>query len=234
MSAAPYYSSAVAERASRGSGWILTVLAALSLVACAGRLPGVATPDLSAARLVYVISNGFHTALVLPRAQVSSEVWPEQAELGPAPYLEVGWGDKAAYLADRITIRLALGAAFGSSSSALQVAGLDVSPAERTRDLEVAEVRVTAREFDDLTRFIRESYARDAGGSTIRLSRGYTDNSAFYLATGRYHLLNTCNTWTARALRAAGCSIASAFTLTASQLVQQALDACKGIRLSGM
>ena len=60
-------------------------------------------------RSVYVISNGWHTGLVLPRGQVSSEAWPEQDEIAPAPYLEVGWGDSAAYLADRITVRLALG-----------------------------------------------------------------------------------------------------------------------------
>lgn len=220
--------------ASRALRWILAALAVLPLTACVGHSPAVRMSDLQGSRSVFVISNGFHTGLVLPRDQVSDEVWPEQRELGPARYLEVGWGDKAAYLADRITMRLALGAAFGSASSALQVAGLDVAPAEHARELEVVEVRLTPREFDDLSRFIRGSYARDAAGGTIRLSRGYTGNSAFYEATGRYHLFNTCNTWTAKALRAAGCPIASALTLTASQVMEQTLGECQGTRVGRM
>ncbi len=114
------------------------------------------------------------------------------------------------------------------------MAGLDALPTDRGRKIEVAELRLTPREFDDLSRFISKSYARDGTGHTIRLARGYTDNSAFYLATGRYHLFNTCNTWTAKALRAAGCPLVAALTLTASQLMDQALSACKGIRLDGM
>jgi len=190
--------------------------------------------DFTGSRSVYVISNGWHTGLVVPRGQVSAEVWPEQGELAPTPFLEVGWGDREAYLADRITVRLALGAAVGSASAALQVAGLDALPTERGREIEVAELRLTPREFDNLSRFISKSYARHGTGNTIRLARGYTENSAFYLATGRYHLFNTCNTWTAKALRAAGCPIVSALILTASQLMDQALGACQGIRLGGM
>lgn len=222
------------HRASRGPRWILTLLSALSLAACAGRPPAALMTDSTGSRSVYVISNGWHTGLVLPREQVSTEVWPEQGELAPAPYLEVGWGDGAAYLADRMTVRLALGAALGSASAALQVAGLDALPTVRGREIEVAELRLTPREFDDLSRFISKSYARDGTGNTIRLARGYTDNSAFYRATGHFHLFNTCNTWTAKALRAAGCPIASALILTASQLMDQAVSACGGIRLGGM
>jgi uncharacterized protein (TIGR02117 family) len=213
---------------------MLTLLSALSLAGCAGRPPAALMADSTGSRSVYVISNGWHTGLVLPRGQVSAEAWPEQGELAPAPYLEVGWGDSAAYLADRMTVPLALGAALGSASAALQVAGLDALPTERGREIEVVELRLAPREFDDLSRFISQTYARDGAGDTIRLARGYTDNSAFYRATGRYHLFNTCNTWTAKALRAAGCPIVSALILTASQLMDQALSACEGIRLGGM
>jgi len=223
----------VVDLASSAHRWILAVLSALSLAACAGRPPAEFLADPAELRSVYVVSDGWHTGLVLPRGQVSSEVWPEQDDLGPAPYLEVGWGDRGAYLADRITMRLAFRAAFGSASAALQVAGLDVPPSERGREIEVAELRLTPREFDNLSRFISESYARDDAGHPIRLARGYTDNSAFYLAIGRYHLFNTCNTWTAKALRAAGCPIAAPLTLTAPQLMDQALGACQGIRLDG-
>jgi uncharacterized protein (TIGR02117 family) len=208
---------------------VLGVSSVLFLAACAPRPPAALMTASTGSRSVYVISNGWHTGLVLPRAQISAEVWPEQGELAPAPFLEVGWGDSAAYLADRITVRVAIVAALGSSA-ALHLAGLDGLPTERGRKIDVVEVRLTPREFDDLTGFISRSYARDGTGNTIWLARGYTDNSAFYRARGRYHLFNTCNTWTAQALRAAGCPIVSALILTAPQLVAQALSACAGIR----
>jgi hypothetical protein len=113
--------------ASRAPRWILALLSALSLAACAGRAAPALVADSTASRSVYVISNGWHTGLVLPRGQVSAEVWPEQGELGPAPYLEVGWGDSAAYLADRMTVRLALSAAFGSASAVASAPGRPAS-----------------------------------------------------------------------------------------------------------
>jgi hypothetical protein len=46
--------------------------------------------------------------------------------------------------------------------------------------------------------------------------------SRFYLATGRYFILRTCNTWTAAALRAAGLPINPTSVVTARQVMNEA------------
>jgi Protein of unknown function (DUF2459) len=46
-------------------------------------------------------------------------------------------------------------------------------------------------------------------------------DSKFYSARGRYHLLYTCNTWIADALRAAGLPITPVYAMTAGNLMWQ-------------
>ncbi|MGH8525150.1 MAG: DUF2459 domain-containing protein, partial [Gammaproteobacteria bacterium] len=57
---------------------------------------------------------------------------------------------------------------------------------------------------------IDESFARLGTGAAAPLGRGLYGNSRFYPARGKFHLFNTCNTWAARALGAAGYSISPA------------------------
>jgi uncharacterized protein (TIGR02117 family) len=135
--------------------------------------------------------------------------------------VEVGWGDRDAYLADRITPRLALRAAFASRGSVLLVTGFDEPIAERYRGIDAVELRVSGEGLAALVRFIESSLARDADGRLVRLEAGWTASSAFYLARGQFHLLNTCNAWTARALQATGLPLRPGLTLTAYHLMEQ-------------
>jgi uncharacterized protein (TIGR02117 family) len=167
------------------------------------------------------VSNGWHTAVVVEGDRLPPGRWPQRAAFGERRYLEVGWGDRDAYLADRMTVRLALKAAFASRGSALLVAAFDEPVPERFRGIDVIELRVSARGLDGLAEFIEASHAGDAAGRPVRLEPGWTGSSAFYLARGRFHLLNTCNSWTARALQAAGLPLRPALTLTAYHLMQQ-------------
>lgn len=127
------------------------------LAACGGRIPGPALGGPHSAKSVYVISDGWHTGLVLARAQISATAWPEYADFARSGYLEVGWGDEAAYAADRLTTQLALGAAFRSGSSALHVVGFDTPVAERFHDIDVVEVRLAPEAFDRLSGFVHRT-----------------------------------------------------------------------------
>ena len=86
---------------------------------------------------------------------------------------------------------------------------------------EVVELRVSRAGLDALVRFIDAAHARGGETRATRLGPGLYGDSAFYPAEGRYSLLNTCNTWTAAALRAAGCPADPARTVTASGVMQQ-------------
>ena len=203
----------------RRAGSLLMVLLVVPLAACAGRLPTSAPRDAGPEQRVHVVSNGWHSTLVLERAQVLSSAEPP--DFAGSRYVELGWGDGAAYTAPRMTSGLGLRAAFGSTSSALYVAGFDQPVLERFAGLDVVVVSLEPAALDELSQFIGRSFARDGSGHTIRLGPGHAGESAFYVATGRYHLFNTCNTWVARALRAAGRPIMPSLAHTAGQLMGQ-------------
>jgi uncharacterized protein (TIGR02117 family) len=195
-------------------------LLGLPLAACLAGLPATGPPGAVPPRLIHVVSDGWHSAIVLERADVRSagEPW----DLAGSRYVELGWGDQVAYTAHRMTSGLGLHAAFRSTSSALYVAGFSVPVLERFPGLDVVVVSLEPWALDGLSDFVRQSFARDRFGHVIRAGSGYADESAFFVATGRYHLFSTCNTWVARALRAAGRPIIPGLTHTASQLMIQA------------
>jgi uncharacterized protein (TIGR02117 family) len=163
-----------------------------------------------------------HTGIVVARRDVSPSVWPEQEALPEFPYLEIGWGDREYYQALRKTWWMALRAALVSSGSVLHIVGFDAPVSEFFPGAEVIELKVSPRGFEALTRFIHDTYARNERGQPVWLGPGYYPNSAFFLARRGYHILDNCNNWTARALRAAGCPITPVYAITAGNVMYQA------------
>ncbi|HEX2500256.1 MAG TPA: DUF2459 domain-containing protein [Methylomirabilota bacterium] len=199
---------------------ILLAVAVLGLSACAaGR--GNRPTESEGGEAIYVVSNGWHTGVVVEGGRIPSARWPQRDALGGRRYVEVGWGDRDAYLADRLTTRLALRAAFASRGSVLLVAGFDEPVPERFRGIDVVELGISADALDGLSAFIEASHAPDDAGEPVPLAPGWGPSWTFYVARGRFHILNTCNSWTARALRAAGLPLRPALTLTAYHLMQQ-------------
>jgi uncharacterized protein (TIGR02117 family) len=171
--------------------------------------------------VVWVVGHGWHTGLVVREADVPAGLWPERADFPGARFLEVAWGDREFYVAPRGTLALALKAAFRSRGSVLHVAGFDAPPARSFEGSEVVELVLSREGFDRLARFIDDGHARGGARRAPRLAPGLYGASAFYPATGRYSLLNTCNTWIAAALRAAGCPVTPFWAATASGLLAQ-------------
>jgi hypothetical protein len=77
---------------------------------------------------------------------------------------------------------------------------------------EIIELKLSQRDFKHLCRYLHNSYARDSSGVVRHLGPGLYGDSRFYPARGKFHLLNTCNVWAARALQAAGYPLTSAIT----------------------
>lgn len=192
----------------------------LWVVACAAA--GDPTPPSHGAMTgtpIYVTSNGWHTELVVEAATLPVGGWLARGHR----YIQVGWGDRDAYPADRLTAQLALEAALASRGSTLRVSGFDEPILDRFRGIEVVEIRLATSALLTLARFIEASHAVDHDGRPIRLDPAPAGSATFYLARGRFHALNTCNSWTARALQAAGLPISPALTFTAHQLMLQVI-----------
>jgi len=171
---------------------------------------------------IYVVDHGLHTGLVVRRMEIPADLWPERHDLADTEYLEVGWGDRAFYQAPKAMLGLALRALLWPTSSVIHVVAFEPPPDIMFPGREIVRIRVSAPEVAELSRFIADTYARDALGQVIPLGPGLYGASRFYLARGQYSLLNTCNQWTARALRAAGCPTTPWYAFTAGRVMEEA------------
>jgi uncharacterized protein (TIGR02117 family) len=200
-------------------------------VLAAGCAPAVAERSPSrgdgAAVSVWVLDHGWHTAIVVRRADVDRARWPEVDDFPEATFVEVALGDRDFYMATPSSAWLAIKAAIRTSGSVLHVVGFVPPPATSFPGIEIVELRLSPRGFAALTRFVSDEYQRDEARRPVRLAPGLYGASWFYAARSPYHLLNTCNTWVARALQAGGVPVTPAGTLTAGSVMQQVREAAR-------
>lgn len=169
---------------------------------------------------VQITSNGWHTGIVLKRADLAPDLLPEAEDFARAAYLEFGWGDAEFYPAKEYTLALTLGAAL-PSAALMHVAGLAAHPAAVWPGNETIELALSAEQFRKLQEFIHASFARAQGGRVAAAQAGLYRDSFFYPATGEFHLFNTCNSWTARALAAAGLAVDPTLVMRAEGVMAQ-------------
>lgn len=186
---------------------LATLVAGYGLGAVAGALIPVnaAWHQAASGVRVYVIDNGVHTDLVLPvtaegvdwRDLVKPVDLADPAQAARS-HLSFGWGNRDFYLNtpswSAISPRLAFGALFGGGRTVLHVAHL----AEPRVGPHIRSVILGPDEYRRLAAYVRATFAE---GPSMH---GYGGDDAFYEARGGYNAVDTCNQWTAGALRAAG------------------------------
>ena len=170
---------------------------------------------------VYVTSNGWHTGIVVARASLPPGAIPEAADFPVAPYLEFGWGDAEYYPAPRPTLGMALGAALGLNPALVHVVGLPAHPREGYPNSEVVELRLSPDGFQRLVHYLDATFARDGAKRIPAGAPGLYSFSLFYAAKGKFHLFNTCNTWAARGLAAAGLPVEVSGVVRTEDLMAQ-------------
>lgn len=219
-------------RGRRSLAWTLLIWpVAIALASgCAGPGRGLGVVDAEARpKTVHVVSHGWHTGLVIRRADIPEGIWPVPHNFAESEYVEIGWGDRDFYQAPEATWGLAIRAGLWPSESVLHVVGVTAPPAHYFAGSPLVAIPVSDDELRELSTFVHDAYAKDASGRAIRLGPGHYGHSAFYLAREKYHLLSTCNTWSARALRAAGCPTTPLPAVTAGNVMAQA-KRCAALR----
>jgi len=172
------------------------------------------------AHRIWVVSNGWHSGIVLARPDVPESVIPEIADFPQARFVEFGWGDAEFYPAQEAGAWLALRAAF-PGPAVMHVAGLPDHPARIWPQVTILPFAMNAEALSRLLVFLRNSFDRAGAGRAAASARGIYPFSLFYPATGRFHLFNNCNTWTAQALTAMGLGASLGGVNTADDLISR-------------
>lgn len=202
---------------------LLLLLGSAALAGCAaGRHEAAAPGRGDAAASIYVVAHGWHTGITLPRAAVPAQHWPEAAHFGRSAYIEVGWGDRDFYMARGFNAWFGFKALFWPTASVLHVAGLPRAPPLEFAGRDVVELAVTRQGLQALADYISASFERGGGQAAAPLGPGDYAASAFYPSHEKFHLFNTCNAWSARALRAAGIPLTAGAAISAQDLMAQA------------
>jgi len=183
---------------------------------------------------IRVVSNGWHTAIVVPGSELAATgLLPEADQFPGAAFLEFGWGDRVYYPAREKTLGMTLSAVLIKTPAVMHIAGRARAPGRTDADSEVARVALTEGGFRHLVRAIAGEFERLEGDSAEPISPGLYPDSHFYNARGTFHLLNTCNTWTARMLRAGGVKLSPSGIITADELMARLRVAIGADELSG-
>ena len=170
---------------------------------------------------IYVVSNGWHTNIVLARHDIPLERIPEALDFPDSRYFEFGWGDAEYYPAEETTLGMALRAGLTPTPAVVHVVGAFRDPVRRYSSAEVISLSLDAARLARLVEFIHAAFERGDEGRAMATGPGLYANSRFYPATGRFYLGNTCNTWTARALDSAGFAVNAAKASRAEDVMRQ-------------
>lgn len=167
---------------------------------------------------VYLVSNGYHTGLALPTAQVAATAQQHGAtaiaivaeNFGAYPFIEIGWGEEQFYAAvptaAQVTFGLAVRALFNpANSSVLHVAGLPDAPRNVFRSADIVPMKLGASSFAGLILAIETTFEKNGESKVPQaLGKGLYATSLFYRSKRSFHIFNVCNHWAADMLSAAG------------------------------
>lgn len=174
----------------------------------AGQVPG---EDGTVA--IYVMSNGFHSDIVVPSLSDTKD-WRPLMQASPitadsldAPLIAFGWGSEAAYTQLGTLADLSAGLMLKAVAFDHSVVHLQPLAAIRTGE-GVRQFRLTRDGYRSLVGHIEDSLQPGGNGEPVALA-GVTHGTgdAFLRGRERFWLLRSCNVWVGEALRKAGLSV---------------------------
>ncbi|RSK50378.1 TIGR02117 family protein [Hymenobacter rigui] len=178
---------------------------------------------------IFVVSNGFHTDVVLPlREPQTGHAWLQalhQPDLTSHferyQYAAFGWGNESFYLGSmggRFPSPATIAGAVFPSRTLMHVNFYRTAPDSGRY---VVPLRISPEQYRRLTAYVQQGFRPDSlGQPQLRQPAGYTSKDFFFRGTGRYHALRTCNDWTNQGLRRAGLRAALKSPLAAPVLFQ--------------
>ncbi|WP_117191686.1 TIGR02117 family protein [Rhizobium terrae] len=161
-------------------------------------------------RRILVLSNPIHTDIAIPLNEDTRMVYAFLAEAGvpvadpAAQWLILGWGGRAFYLETPTWGDLKPFPVFRALTIDRSVMHVDVAGGIDEGHPTVTAFDLAPQQFQQLSDFIQASFVREGDKAAVIPEAGYGAYDRFFEANGSFNALIGCNTWTARALRAAG------------------------------
>lgn len=158
---------------------------------------------------IHIVSNPVHADFILPvansvfdwRKEFPDDCFP--ADVQSFSHIAFGWGDRGFFLEtptwNDLKTSTAANALLWPSRSCMHVhyTRPDYYP-------ELDTVRISHDQYLALVKYIQSSFDRSEDRYQACPGYHYYKTDAFFEAQGRYHMLNTCNSWVGGGLQAAG------------------------------
>lgn len=188
---------------------------------CAAPIKGLypPIPNDSHNKTIFIVAHKWHTGIVFKKNEANPYLSVLDDDFIDAKYLEIGWGDEGYFQAERATSGLALRAIFWPTNSALHVVAVPKDPRLYFPSSEAVRIELSNEGFKKLVGYINDSFAVDEKSKNIKLGKGLYGDSQFYRAKGKYYFLNSCNRWTAKALRTSGFPITTFCAVTSNNIL---------------
>lgn len=192
-------------------------------VQCAAPIKNLYPPrnDISESKRIYIIKYEWHTGIAFNRKEASPYLPLLNDEFSKVKFIEVGWGDKAYFMADKGTMLLAIKAVLWPTRSVLHVWGFNRDPVLVFGDSRVMEISVSDQGFINMIQYFNNSFAVDSDMQNIKMNKGKDGLSQYYLSNEKYYGFKTCNVWTAKAIRKTGYPITPLYALSARNVFYQ-------------
>jgi uncharacterized protein (TIGR02117 family) len=170
--------------------------------------PALYPPRPGDAVTVFLIDNGFHTDIALPRDALAGHAAGRAAAMATdKPWVAIGWGDERFFMAQTpMSGRLLDGLRslfLPGNASAIRFDGLRDAPDRIYEARSVHAVQLSHAGLARLAGRLDRSLAL-AGGQPVRIPGEAAPDTAFFRSVETFSLIHLCNHWTAELLNAAG------------------------------
>lgn len=173
--------------------------------------------------IIHFIYRDWHTSILLDARTAALHSRHLKNEAQGQGYIRVGWGDGNYFTGKSKSVGSATKALLASSHSALQVITYLHSPFETLPRETYVAVAISDEGMRNMIHYLDKSFALDDSGQIIPLQSYVESAGRFYQASGHYSVFSNCNTWSSRALQAAGLPVRSSLQFTAQSVFEQAL-----------
>jgi Protein of unknown function (DUF2459) len=174
----------------------------------------------AASQIIYVVRRGWHVEVAFEAEQIQPPLTAVLARFPGARFLSVGFGDRR-YLMVRNKSSPSLLLALWPGAGLMLVTGLSAPPQRAFGSQNVIEIRLTPDGMRAAQAFVADTIFFRDGQPQVESQTPY-EGGLYLASTRRYSAANTCNTWVARTLQAAGLPVHSTGVAFAGQIWSQA------------